>query len=51
MKNFMRSFVLKFGSTIASLALMITALNVNTTCCFFSHQSKLPKGAKKLRKF
>ncbi len=47
----MRKLVLKFGSVIASFALMITALNVNTTCHFLIHQPKLPKGAEKLRKF
>jgi len=41
---------LKFGGAIASLALMITSLNVNATCHFFIHQPKLPKGAEKLRK-
>ncbi|WMJ77722.1 MULTISPECIES: cyclic lactone autoinducer peptide [unclassified Sedimentibacter] len=47
----MRKLVLKFGSVIASFALMITALNVNSTCYFLIHQPKLPKGAEKLRRF
>ncbi|MDW5300055.1 MAG: cyclic lactone autoinducer peptide [Sedimentibacter sp.] len=47
----MKKLVLKFGSAIASLALMITALNVNSTCYFLIHQPKLPKGAEKLRRF
>jgi len=47
----LKKLVLKFGSAIASFALMITALNVNTTCYFLIHQPKLPKGAEKLRRF
>lgn len=47
----MNNFMLKVGDTVATLALKVTALNVNTACCFFSHQEKLPKGAEKLRKF
>jgi len=46
----LKKFVLRFGGTIASLALMITSLNVNETCHFFILQPKLPKGAEKLRK-
>lgn len=41
----------KISGIIACLALMATALNVNVTCQFFIHQPKLPKNAKKLRKF
>ncbi len=47
----MRKLILKFGSAIAGVALMITALNVNSTCYFLIHQPKLPKGAEKLRRF
>ncbi len=46
-KNFMYSL----GGVVASLALMITTLNVNTTCLYMAHQPKLPDSAKKLRKF
>jgi cyclic lactone autoinducer peptide len=46
----LKKLVLKFGSAIASFALMVTALNVNTTCYFLIHQPKLPKGSEKLRK-
>ncbi|MEG0899687.1 MAG: cyclic lactone autoinducer peptide [Oscillospiraceae bacterium] len=35
-----------FGSIVASFALMITALNVNTTCMYIMHQNELPKSAK-----
>lgn len=46
-----KSQVLKFCMTLASLALMVTSLNVNTACMLIAHQPKLPEGAKKLRKF
>lgn len=39
------------GSLVSSFALMITALNVNTTCAFIAHQPEVPDSAKKLRKF
>ncbi|HBV69032.1 MAG TPA: cyclic lactone autoinducer peptide [Clostridiales bacterium] len=35
---------------MGSLAFTITSINVNTTCMFFMHQPKLPKGAEKLKK-
>ena len=38
------------GSVVASFAVMITSINVNTTCMFIAHQPKLPNSAKKLRK-
>ncbi|MBU5314544.1 cyclic lactone autoinducer peptide [Tissierella carlieri] len=50
MRN-LRSLGLKFSMTLASLALMVTSLNVNTTCMLIAHQPELPEGAKKLRKF
>lgn len=46
----MKKVVLKFGGILASLALMVTSMNVNTTCIFLAHQPKLPEGAEKLRK-
>ena len=45
MKNFICKYAVKLGSVMA------TALTVNTTCVWFSHQEKLPETAKKLRKF
>ncbi|WP_341473005.1 cyclic lactone autoinducer peptide [Alkalibaculum bacchi] len=36
---------------IASLALTVTIMNVNSACIFLVHQPKLPEGAQKLRKF
>lgn len=47
----MRAFIIKFSGIIASLALMITALNMNTTCMMYSHQPELPDKAKSLRRF
>ena len=47
----MKKFIVKHGNVFAALALMITTINVNSTCWFIMHQDKLPKAAKKLRKF
>lgn len=47
----MKNFMLKFGTVIASFALLITNLNVNNTCLFVAHQPKLPEGAKSLSRF
>jgi len=41
----------KFGGVVATIAIGVTALNVNTTCMFVAHQPKLPEGAEKLRKY
>lgn len=46
----MNKLMAKFGGAIAVLALLVTALNVNTACEFIIHQPKLPKGAEKLSK-
>lgn len=46
----MRKALTKLSGVIASLALMVTTMNVNTTCICLIHQPKLPKGAEKLRK-
>lgn len=48
MKN---NWLYTLGSLVSAFALMITTLNVNTTCYWIIHQPKLPKEAKKLRKF
>ncbi len=39
------------GSTMVSMALLVTTININTTCAWFAHQPELPDTAKKLRKF
>jgi cyclic lactone autoinducer peptide len=51
MKKFLTSFVLKFGGSIAALALVVTTLTSNATCTYFSYQDEMPENAKKLRKF
>lgn len=40
-----------FGSMIAALAMLMTAMTVNSTCIYLTHQEELPHDAKKLRKF
>ncbi|MSU01478.1 cyclic lactone autoinducer peptide [Tissierella sp. DSM 105185] len=46
----LKKVILRFGGVLASLALMVTSMNVNTTCMYLAHQPELPKGAEKLRK-
>ena len=46
-----KDWLYTFGSMATAFALMVTALNVNTTCIWHAHQDELPKSAKKLRKF
>lgn len=41
----------KILSCLASLALVITASNVNTACWYIMGQEELPENASKLRKF
>lgn len=50
-KNDINKLLIKFGTTFASLALMITTINTNMVCMYVAHQPELPKGADKLRKF
>ncbi|MGN9165752.1 cyclic lactone autoinducer peptide [Tissierellaceae bacterium HCP3S3_D8] len=47
----MKKMILKLSGVVASLALVVTFVNVNTACMFLAHQPELPKGAEKLRKF
>ncbi len=47
----MRRNMIRFSKLLASLALMITSLNINTACLFIAHQPRLPEEANKLRKF
>ncbi len=46
-----KNLLYTLGSLTSSFALMITTLNVNTTCMLIAHQDELPESAKKLRKF
>ncbi|MDD3172890.1 MAG: cyclic lactone autoinducer peptide [Herbinix sp.] len=47
----MKKLIYKIGGIVACLSLMVTVMNVNSSCMIFAHQPKLPKGAEKLRKF
>lgn len=47
----MKKMILKLGSSVAALALMVTVINANTTCMFVAYQPTLPETARKLRKF
>lgn len=47
----MKNTLLKLSGIVASLALVITAFNVNSACVFLVHQPELPDEAKKLSKF
>jgi len=47
----MKKFILKYGSFVAALALLVTTMTENSACIFYMHQEKLPESAKKLRKF
>lgn len=38
-------------SSVAALALMVTAVNTSSCCWYIFGQDKLPENAKKLRKF
>ncbi len=46
----MKTMIMKLAGCVASLALVVTALNVNTTCMFIMHQPELPEGASRLRR-
>lgn len=47
----MKKYIYQIATAVASLALMVTAFNVNSACMMFVHQPKLPENAKCLRKF
>lgn len=51
MEQKLRSLMLRSLYLLNILALVITTINVNTTCSFYSHQPVPPKSAKQLRKF
>ena len=46
-----KKLMMKFGPMLATLALMVTTVSVNTTCTWVGYQDELPKNANKLRKF
>lgn len=45
------SIIYALGSIVASLALMVTAINVNSVCFWVAHQDEVPASAKRLSKF
>ena len=46
----MKKIIFQLSKAMAGLALVITAVNVNTACHFIVHQPQLPAGAEKLSK-
>lgn len=51
MRTSVFGFFSRFGGVLAGLAMMVTAMTVNSTCIYLTHQPELPQNAKKLRKF
>lgn len=47
----LNSLLVKLGTMVASLALLVTVSNVNSVCIGIAHQPELPEGAKDLRRF
>lgn len=47
----MKRLIYRIATVAASLALVVTAFNVNSACMMFVHQPKLPDSAMKLRAF
>lgn len=48
--TFMKKYICKIGTMVASLALAVTAADVNSACSFVIHQPQMPAGAEKLSK-
>ena len=51
-----KDVILRKGNTIllsalATIALLLTMINVNSGCLYISHQDEIPNDAMKLRKF
>lgn len=51
MKKIINKNAPKLLSVLASLALILTTVNVNSACWYVMGQEKLPEGSKGLRKF
>lgn len=51
MKNLVNKFVSKYGTAMASFAMMVVTLNVSRACMMVAHQPELPDSVKALRKF
>ncbi len=50
MKKETGKFKVELWKMLASLAMVITTISVNTTCMFEYYQPKLPQGSEKLRR-
>lgn len=46
----MNKVLYALSGLVATLALTVTTLNVNSACILYVHQPKLPEGAEKLSK-
>ena len=46
----MKRIISNMNRIVACLALMVTVMNVNSTCFFISHQPRLPDSAKAMKK-
>ncbi|MCI9141956.1 MAG: cyclic lactone autoinducer peptide [Lachnospiraceae bacterium] len=46
----MKKLYLRFGSFVATLALIAASMNVNATCQYHLYQETIPESAKKLCK-
>ena len=46
----MKKYLYKIGTMVATLALAVTAADVNSACGFLIYQPEMPKGAEKLSK-
>lgn len=51
MKQKIQNFCMKFGGTVAALALIVATMTANSTCIWCTHQPELTDEVKKLRKF
>lgn len=51
MKLNLKKLILKFGGTVATLAVAVATVSANSTCMWISHQPELPEDVKKLRNF
>jgi len=50
-KKDMKKFIKMSSKFLASFGLVAAMLSVNTACFIWWHQSKMPDGIKKLRRF
>ncbi|MBQ5318901.1 MAG: cyclic lactone autoinducer peptide [Oscillospiraceae bacterium] len=45
-----KEIIIKYGSTLTACVFTISALAINTTCCFFFHEPEVPKELLEYRK-